>query len=58
MLYQLIIGTLPFRATHESELARLIQQGKYPNKDILSKPLKSILDKMLTCDPDKRVTSK
>jgi len=30
MLYQLVVGTLPFRATNEQELYRLIQQGKYP----------------------------
>ena len=32
MLYQMVVGKLPFRATNEPELYRLIQQGKYPVK--------------------------
>jgi serine/threonine protein kinase len=33
MLYQMIVGKLPFRATNEAELFRLIQAGKYPIVD-------------------------
>lgn len=57
MLYQLVVGTLPFRATNEQELYRLIQQGKYPVRENMSKNLKLILNRMLNCDANKRASA-
>lgn len=55
--YQLVTGTLPFRATNEAELFRLIQQGKYPMKEGVSKGLKVLLDKMLCVEPCNRISA-
>lgn len=53
MIYQMMAGKLPFRATNEPELYRLIQQGKYPQNDyISSRPLKAVLEKMLDINPE------
>ena len=57
MLYQLVVGKLPFRATNEPELFRIIQQGKYPANENISKNLKQILDKMLKTNPEERITA-
>ena len=57
MLYQLVFGNLPFRATNEAELYRLIQQGKFPNKELMSRNMKSILNKMLNTDPNTRISA-
>ena len=58
LLYMLVMGGLPFRATNEAELYRLIQQGKYPKREVFSKGLRNLLDKMLCTDPTNRIASK
>lgn len=57
ILYLLVTGSLPFQASNESELHRLIQQGKWNMEGEMSKKGKNLLKKLLHCNSSKRITA-
>lgn len=59
MMFQLLFKTLPFRARNEMELNKLIFSGKgfkIPDGCKVSDTLHDLLKKMLTVDPNKRIS--
>ena len=56
VLYAMVYGTVPFRATDMSDLHKLIMKGKYTLKPDVSEEVRDLLSKMLEVDPKKRYT--
>ena len=55
-LFAMLYGTVPFKANNMHELHKLILKGKFTLKDEISVEAKDIIQKMLECDPKKRIT--
>lgn len=58
VLYVLLTGTFPFRASHSKELYTKIQRGAYFMPSNISQEAASVISAMLTVDPLKRPTAK
>ncbi|PNH02205.1 putative serine/threonine-protein kinase [Tetrabaena socialis] len=58
VLFAMVAGYLPFHASggNKQELCNKIMAGQYTAPDWLSAPMKDLLGRMLTTDPDKRIT--
>lgn len=56
VLYAMLSGTFPFKATNIKELNRIIQQGHCRTIDKISPEAKSLLSGLLESDPKKRFT--
>lgn len=56
VLFAMVYGTVPFKASNMSELHKLIIKGKYTLKDDVSEEVRDLLTKMLEADPAKRYT--
>lgn len=56
MLYFMLVGFFPFRASNEAELNRLIMNGKYRYRDegAVSGPAKKFIARMLQVKPEQR----
>lgn len=50
ILYLMLVGKFPFRATSEKELYRIIQQGKFEVGEGLSVEAKDMLSRLLRCN--------
>ena len=57
LLYMMLFGKFPFRATSEKELYRLIQQGKFEMNDSISPDAKEIIRMLLKCSSKERATA-
>lgn len=57
LLYVMVTGNYPFRASNERELHRKILKGRYDIPDYLSKSFVSLLDKMLEVNPFNRISA-
>lgn len=55
-LFAMLYGTVPFKANNMKELHKLILKGRFNLKDDVSKEARDLLNKMLECDPRKRIT--
>jgi MAP/microtubule affinity-regulating kinase len=58
VLYVLLTGTFPFKATHSKELYSKIQRGVFFTPSGLSQEATSLINAMLNIDPLKRPTAK
>ena len=56
-LFAMLYGTVPFKASNMRELHKLIMKGKYTLKEEISTEARDLLQKMLECDPKKRITT-
>lgn len=56
VLYAMLSGTFPFKATNIKELNRIIQQGHCPTIDKISPEAQSLISGLLESDPKKRFT--
>ena len=56
VLYSMLHGTLPFKASNINDLNRLILRGKYKVKEEFSDEAKDLLKRMLKRNPNKRIT--
>ncbi|KXZ49233.1 hypothetical protein GPECTOR_22g824 [Gonium pectorale] len=58
VLFAMVAGYLPFHASggNKQELCNKIMAGQYTAPEWLSAPMKDLLARMLTTDPDKRIT--
>ena len=56
MLYFMLVGMFPFRASNEAELSRLIMNGKYRYRDegAVSASAKKFIARILQVKPDLR----
>lgn len=57
VLYALLSGTVPFKASNMSELNQMIMIGDYPELTDISKEASDLISKMLEVDPKKRITT-
>lgn len=57
LLYLMLFGKFPFKATTEKELYRLIQQGKFDMGDGISNEAKDTIRKLLKCNTRERSTA-
>jgi serine/threonine protein kinase len=55
VLYAMVYGTVPFKASSMSELHRLIIRGQYTLKDDVSVDVRDLLGRMLESDPRRRI---
>ena len=62
ILYILLVGYPPFWDDNEKALSKVISRGEYefysPEWDSVTDKAKSLINRLLTCDPDKRITAK
>ena len=58
VLYAMLYGIVPFRATHMAELQKLIMKAEYKLQDCISKDARDMLSGLLEKDPTKRLTVK
>ena len=56
VLYAMIYGTVPFKASVMADLHKLIMKGKYTLKTDASEEVRDLLRKMLELDPRRRLT--
>jgi serine/threonine protein kinase len=58
MLYTMVIGVMPFSGETEDEIVDQIlkKKLKFKNEKPISSQLKDLITKMLTKDPEKRIT--
>lgn len=56
VLFAMVYGTVPFKASSMPELHKLILKGKYTLKPSASEDVRDLLKKMLEVDPKKRWT--
>ena len=56
VLYAMIYGTVPFKASTMEELHKLIIKGKFKLKESASESVRDLLKKMLEVNPKKRIT--
>ena len=56
VLFAMLYGTVPFKASSMEELHRLILKGRYVLKDDISQEARSLLRGLLEVNPDKRLT--
>lgn len=57
MLYLMLFGKFPFRATSEKELYRLIQQGKFELGNNVSPLARDTVTQLLKCNTKERATA-
>ena len=57
VLYAMLYGIVPFRATHMAELQKMIIKAEYKLQDCISKEARDILSGLLEKDPAKRLTT-
>lgn len=55
VLYAMLYGSVPFKATNMQELNRSIVKGKYSLKEGISEEAKNLLRRMIECNPRKRI---
>ena len=62
ILYILLVGYPPFWDDNEKTLSKVISRGEYefysPEWDSITDKAKSLINRLLSCDPDKRITAK
>ncbi len=58
VLFAMLYGTVPFKATNMEELHRMIIKGKYTLKDDISVEAQNLLRGLLEINPEKRLTIK
>lgn len=56
MLYAMIYGNIPFKATNVKDLGKLILTGKYCLKEDVSIEVRDLIQRMMEPDPLKRCT--
>jgi 5'-AMP-activated protein kinase catalytic alpha subunit len=56
VLFAMLYGTVPFKASNMSELHKMIMQANYVLKDDISEEARSLIRGMLEADPRKRMT--
>ena len=56
VLYAMLCGTVPFKASNMKELHKMIIKGKYHLKEEVSDDAKSLMKSMLNTDPNSRIT--
>lgn len=56
VLYAMLFGTVPFKASNMKELHKMIIKGKYTLKEEISPEAKHLMRSMMETDPDKRIT--
>lgn len=56
MLYAMLCGTVPFKASNMKELHKMIIKGKYHLKEEVSDDAKNLMKSMLNTDPNSRIT--
>jgi serine/threonine protein kinase len=56
VLYAMLYGTVPFKASNMNDLHKLIIKAKYTLKDDICEDAKSLLQGLLEPDPKKRLT--
>ena len=57
VLYALLSGTVPFKATNMNDLNNMIVAGDYPDLTDISKEASDLISKMLEVDPKKRIST-
>ena len=57
LMYVMLCGKFPFKASNDQDLYRKIKKGKYDLPISLSQPSKNLLLKILRCDPKDRITA-
>ncbi len=55
-LFAMLCGTVPFKSKNMHDLHKLIMKGKFNFKESLTEEAKDLLQRMLECDPRKRIT--
>ena len=56
VLYAMLFGTVPFKASDMKELHKMIIKGKYTLKEEISPDAKDLMRSMLETDPKKRIS--
>ena len=56
VLYAMLCGTVPFKASNMKELHKMIIKGKYNIKEEVSDEARSLMKAMLETDPKKRIS--
>ena len=56
VLYAMLCGTVPFKASNMKELHKMIIKGKYNIKEEVSDEARSLMKTMLETDPKKRIS--
>ena len=56
VLYAMLFGTVPFKASNMKELHKMIIKGKYNLKEEISPEAKHLMRSMMESDPDKRIS--
>ena len=54
VMYAMLFGTVPFKASNMSDLHQLILKAKYTLKEPVSKEAADLIKKLLEVDPKKR----
>ena len=57
LLYVMVVGKFPFRASTDRDLFRSISKGNFLYPPFVSTNLKTLINSMLNMDPEKRITS-
>jgi len=58
VLYSMLYGTVPFKASNMNELHDMIMQGKYSLKEDVSESARDLIRLMLERDPKRRISVK
>jgi 5'-AMP-activated protein kinase catalytic alpha subunit len=56
VLFAMLYGTVPFKATNMEELHKLISKGRYTLKDYITIEARNLLRGLLEINPEKRLT--
>jgi 5'-AMP-activated protein kinase catalytic alpha subunit len=56
VLFAMVYGTVPFKASSMSELHKLIIKGSYSLKEDVSEDCRNLISKLLEANPKKRLT--
>jgi len=56
VMFAMLCGTVPFKASNMKELHKMIIKGKYNLKKEISDDAKSLMRSMLETDPKKRIS--
>jgi 5'-AMP-activated protein kinase catalytic alpha subunit len=56
VLFAMLYGTVPFKATNMEELHKLISKGRYTLKDDITIEARNLLRGLLEINPEKRLT--